>query len=998
LRLRIDPPYTAICPATAPITRPRRHRWRYRPRTPLEANSLVDDTLPLLKITGSLAGHPAIFLVDCGANNNFVDSGFAKRNSLSLAPSSSSIKVADGHRSLAQGTVLRTRCAADTSLPSSFQFASSFEATPLSGCDAILGLPWFNMVKPQFSWDQPNSVYVDIAGQPVSLRNATPQQLEQAEQAALTRRSSIIRSSVVNAIAALESPAPQRESSVVAPTEEGPQAASRDPEEERIMQEAAEQVLSTYSDVFPDKLPSALPPSRGVEHYIELIPGATPTFRRAYRLSIAETKELKVQLDELEKQGFIQRSKSPYGAPVMFVKKKDGTLRLVVDYRMLNNVTIKNRYPLPLTDELFDLVHGARYFSKIDLRTGFYQIKIADNDREKTAFLTRYGSYEFNVLPMGLCNAPATFMHLMNHTFKDYLDDFIIVFLDDILVFSKTLEDHKKHVALALERLRKSKLYAKKSKCELFKRDVEFLGHRIGAGGLRTLDDKVKAVCDWPALTSVGDVRRFMGLVGYYRKFIKDFSGIALPLTELTKSRVAFTWGPAEQEAFAKLKETIRTAPVLTLPDPKLPYVVHTDASGFAVGAVLQQDHGQGLQPVAYLSKKMLPAETRYPVHEQELLAIVHACQSWRHYLLGTPFRIMTDHKSLQHFLTQPMLSGRQARWKEVLANYDFTIEYVKGAENEVADGLSRRGDHRSSPNALATQTRQELTACHIFSAPDLGRVARERRNNVKAATEVIPRIPNLPAPNKAGAVVMPSQRCTANASTGAHCKARTAKGQYCWNHLRTHEQLRIKRSSVPRAGMGLFAERNFKPNEVVAQYTGDRVPLGDDSGGPYYLALTRGEAIDAARTNSGPGRWANDPRGTKTGANVRFCLNHRTRQATLRANKHIPKGSELLVKYGASYWNYWKPRTKTTSAVLAISSLPLADNIRQESLVDAEYQRLLGLPLPPTGPCGVKANSYTTGIEHTCRRAWICAPASWPNVTTAPPEATWDETRPLNK
>ena len=463
------------------------------------------------------------------------------------------------------------------------------------------------------------------------------------------------------------------------------------------LDQARARVVAGYRDVFEAQL--SLPPSREVDHKIELIPGAVPQSRPIIRLSTKELEELKKQLEELVAAGFIQPSKSPFGAPILFVKKKDGTMRMCVDYRALNNITIKNSYPLPLVDELFDRLQGAKYFSKLDLRSGYHQIRIDAQDVPKTAFRTRYGHFEFLVLPFGLTNAPGTFMHLMHETFREYLDDFVLVFLDDILIFSKTLEEHERHIKAVLDKLRASKLYAKESKCEFFKTEVEFLGHMVGRDGVRMMDDKVKAISEWPIPTKVGDIRAFLGTAGYYRKFIRDFSSIAAPLTELTKDAVKFEWTSKQQSAFTRLKLALQEAPVLALPDPKLPFVVHVDASGFATGAVLQQDQGKGLQPIAYLSKKMLDAETRYPVHEQELLGIIVALKSWRHHLMGAKFTItiMSDHKSLTQFKTQPLLSGRQARWQYVLANYDFNIEYIEGSKNVVADGLSRRPDHISS-------------------------------------------------------------------------------------------------------------------------------------------------------------------------------------------------------------------------------------------------------------------------------------------------------------
>ena len=418
-------------------------------------------------------------------------------------------------------------------------------------------------------------------------------------------------------------------------------------------------------------------------------------------MSASELTELRTQLDELEAAGFIQPSKSPFGAPILFVKKKDGTTRMCIDYRALNDITIKNSYPLPRIDELFDRLQGARYFSKIDLRSGYHQIRIDPGDVAKTAFRTRYGHYEFLVLPFGLTNAPATFMHLMHQSFRPFLDKFALVFLDDILIYSKTLAEHQQHVRQVLQVLRKEKLFAKESKCDFVKSEVEFLGHHVGRDGVRMMEDKVKAVQEWPTPTKVAHVRSFLGTAGYYRKFIRDFSKLAAPLSELTHDHTPFVWGDAQATAFQALKDAMQRHPVLILPDPKLPFVVHTDASGFAVGAVLMQDQGKGLQPIAYLSKKMQPAETRYPTHEQELLAIIVALKSWRPYLYGAKFTVMTDHKSLHDFKTQPRLSGRQTRWKDVIAEYDFEIDYVEGKSNVVADGLSRRVDHQHSSQLL---------------------------------------------------------------------------------------------------------------------------------------------------------------------------------------------------------------------------------------------------------------------------------------------------------
>jgi hypothetical protein len=718
----------------------------------------------LIKLTGTVAGKPASILVDCGADADFASAKFVSSlpSPPRVRPSSGTITLADGHSQSAEGVAQSVPVSI-----SSYADRLDLTITALRGYDVILGMPWLRKYNPTIDWRGATLSFVDHHGTSHVLRKAAtgatlwvdPSSSSKSNTSRSTpsvRPSSSVGLNLISAqklerhqrkgeleFACLVYPEAVHSLTAVGSSSSGsvprPSHSPRPPKSARytirlitpvhdalarghqisaaqlsqaILVEAGEvdpfevvrrRVLDPFKDVFPDDLPAGLPPSREVDHRIELIPGAVPPSRPTFRLSEKELVELKKQLEELTKSGFIQPSKSPFGAPILFVKKKDGTMRMCVDYRALNNVTIKNSYPLPRVDELFDRLQGAKYFSKIDLRSGYHQIRIDPSDVPKTAFRTRYGHFEFLVLPFGLTNAPGTFMHLMHETFREYLDDFVLVFLDDILIYSKTLEEHEVHVRKVLEALRKSKLYAKASKCEFFKTEVEFLGHHVGRNGVRMMEDKVNAVAEWPVPKNVRDVRAFLGTAGYYRKFIKDFSRIAAPITGLTKDLVKFEWTSVHQAAFDQLKTAMQSAPVLVLPDPKLPYVVHTDASGFAVGAVLMQDQGKGLQPIAFLSKKMLDAETRYPVHEQELLAIIHALSSWRHYLHGAKFKVMTDHHSLRYFKTQPLLSGRQSRWKDVIANFDFDIEYMKGADNPVADGLSRRPDHLHSSSLLSS-------------------------------------------------------------------------------------------------------------------------------------------------------------------------------------------------------------------------------------------------------------------------------------------------------
>jgi RNase H-like domain found in reverse transcriptase/Reverse transcriptase (RNA-dependent DNA polymerase)/Integrase zinc binding domain/Chromo (CHRromatin Organisation MOdifier) domain len=465
---------------------------------------------------------------------------------------------------------------------------------------------------------------------------------------------------------------------------------------ENLMQEMLDRVLEDYDDVFPEDLPAGLPPRRAIDHRIDLLPGASPPSRPAYRTSPADSLELKRQLDDLLSHGFIIPSTSAYGAPVLFVKKKDGSVRMCIDYRALNKVTERNMAGLPRMDELFDRVTGATIFTKLDLRSGYHQIRVHPEDTHKTAFVTRYGHFEFVVLPFGLTNAPATFSTLMQSVFHDYLDKFVVVFIDDILIYSKNEKEHEKHLRLVLDVLRKERLYAKKSKCEFAKREVNFLGHRISAEGISVDPEKVKAIVSWPDCKNVGEVRSFLGLAGFYRRFVERFSHHATALTQLTGKKVKWEWGEEQMLAFSTLKQAVSSAPVLITPDSSLPYTITTDASGYAVGGVLQQDQGNGLQPIAYMSKKLLPAEKNYTVGEQEQLAIITALKEWRHYLHGAKCTVVTDNKALIYLQTQKDLSSRQARWAEVLAEFDLLIVYRPGKDNKVADALSRRPDHQN--------------------------------------------------------------------------------------------------------------------------------------------------------------------------------------------------------------------------------------------------------------------------------------------------------------
>src|SRR3569833_1947630 len=381
-------------------------------------------------------------------------------------------------------------------------------------------------------------------------------------------------------------------------------------------------LLSEFSDVFQDPLPVGLTPVRAEGHSNPTKPGHPPTFRQMYRLSPLEYRELEKQVTAFLKAGILEVSTSSYGAPVLFVPKPNGRgLRLCVDYRALNSITIKNRCTIPRIDDLLDAVSGSKYFTSLDLTSGYHQVLISEEDRPKTAFRTPWGHYQFKVLIEGLTNAPATFQSVMNKIFHPFLRRFVVVYLDDILIYSKTAEEHQEHVRLVLETLRRQKFYVCESKSSFANSETRFLGHVVSAEGIRPDPKKVQSVQDWPVPANVHDVRSFMGLVNYFRKFIKDFATLAAPLTDLTRAKHSWEWTDRCEQAFLALKHCLTEAPLLISPDVSKPYEVVTDASTIGIGAVLLQDN----RPIAFESRKLSDAEKNYTTTEQEMLAVVHA-------------------------------------------------------------------------------------------------------------------------------------------------------------------------------------------------------------------------------------------------------------------------------------------------------------------------------------------------------------------------------------
>ena len=466
-------------------------------------------------------------------------------------------------------------------------------------------------------------------------------------------------------------------------------------------------------DVFDRSKAKELPPHRSYDHKIELEAGKKPPQSRLYPMSGFKLQKVKEYLDDNLKKGFISPSTAPYTSPVLFVQKHDGSLRFCVDYRKLNAITIRNRYPIPLIEETLARVIGCKYLTKLDIIAAFNKLRMHPDSEDLTTFTTSFGAFKYHVLPFGLTNGPASFQHYMNDTLFEYLNDFCQVYLDDILIYSKTEKEHKQQVRKVLLKLREAGLQVDIEKCEFHVQETTFLGLIVSTEGLRMDPSKVEAIVNWEPPTRLKEVQAFVGFCNFYRRFIKDFSKTVRPLVSLNQKDCPFQWSEACQAAFERLKSTVTSAPVLRHYDRSRPAVLETDSSDYVNGGVLSQADDDGvLHPVAFYSKNLLPAECNYEIYDKELLAIVRCLEHWRPELESTdiPVQIFTDHKSLEYFMQTKELTRRQARWAEKLADFNFKIMYRSGKSNGKADALTRM------PNSVPAD-RQDERQKHQYRA-----------------------------------------------------------------------------------------------------------------------------------------------------------------------------------------------------------------------------------------------------------------------------------------
>ncbi|KAI7933772.1 hypothetical protein MJO29_016727 [Puccinia striiformis f. sp. tritici] len=647
-------------------------------------------------------GRLARILLDTGAGSSYVSNSFVSDVGLLISRSAESFKVtgAFGDR------ISDDRLATVRFKLAEVSFAVVCRLAPLSSYDVILGRDWIASNVVSTDWST-NTWYLNShSGKVVEFHLALSSEcsiithelavMSDEDEVLLPRsirRHEFYEGARESFICLMES------EGVAGPRDDLPVGLPTVFGSDVTLQKPLQSLVTRFAEVFgPIAKVSDKP--RTIEHLVQT-GDAQPVHQPVRQLSPALLGTLKERLAGLQEAGFIRPSTSAWSSPIVMVKHPtSGKVRLCVDYRKVNALTKKDRHPLPIIQECFDSLRGARFFSKIDLQQGFHQMKIAETDVPKTAFGTKYGHFEWLVMPFGLVNAPSTFQRMMTSLLREFIDVYVQVYLDDILIYSKSESDHIRHVESVLEILRREELRCSGAKCSFGLREIQYVGHVIGYNSIRPMEEKRVSVREWPRPQTVFDVRSFLGLCGFYRRYVKNFAKIAAPLHDLTAGgvtrRQSVQWLPIQEVAFKQLKEALTSAPILLMPDALKKFVMETDASDFAVGAVLLQDGDDlVLHPVAFESCKLNKAQVNYPAQERELLAIIHAWRKWHVYLDGAVETtvVYTDHASLAYLSTQLLPTKRLLRWIEEFSEMDIEVRYKKGVDNIVPDALSRRSD-----------------------------------------------------------------------------------------------------------------------------------------------------------------------------------------------------------------------------------------------------------------------------------------------------------------
>jgi hypothetical protein len=652
-------------------------------------------------------------MVDCGATALFISERFVKMNKVHTHPLTRKIPLynIDGSRnkagSIAHFVRLRLRVG-------EVEGWKEFLVTELGPEDVVLGLPWLRSMNPAIDWAE-GTMRVDTQEGSRSKPEGRPRVEEIAANRMQRRR--WWKASV------LDDPSERLWCAAGFTYSTNLAEKAGEGKRKRTFEEIVPEEYRQYAKVFSETESERLPEHKPYDHAIDLKPETPETIRsKVYPMPVNEQEELDRFLDEHLRKGYIVPSKSPIASPVFFVKKKDGRLRLVQDYRKLNDFTVKNRYPLPLASDIINRLRQACLFTKFDVRWGYNNIRIKSGDEWKAAFTTNRGLFEPQVMLFGLTNSPATFQALMNTIFADLVAaGKVAVYLDDILVYSTTPDEHRAITHDVLQRLLAHDLYLRPEKCEFAQEQIEYLGLIVGDGKVTMDPVKVDAITSWPAPRNLRDLRAFLGFANFYRRFIKDFAKLARPLNNLTKKDTAWDWGSPQKQAFQSLKDMFSNQPILAMWEPDRPTRLEVDASGYATGGVLLQKLEDNLwHPIAFRSQSMIDAERNYEIYDKEMLAIIRALEDWRHYLEGLPqaFEIISDHRNLQYWRNAQDLSRRQARWSLYLSRFDFSLTHKPGSTNTQADPLSRIPTHLIT-DADDNQNQIVLKPKHFASAAE---------------------------------------------------------------------------------------------------------------------------------------------------------------------------------------------------------------------------------------------------------------------------------------
>ncbi|KAD5961527.1 hypothetical protein E3N88_13000 [Mikania micrantha] len=615
-----------------------------------------------LQLDGILLGIPICLLVDSGATHNFISKRLVSALAIPFTTIDGiKIRLGDGHV-----VMVTTQCQQLSVQIGPCTFVINALVFDTGSLDLILGMEWLQSLGP-VTHDWKNAwMQFTFHDSRVVLQGGGTNTHSNASLQTWLRKESKPQLTVINLLASMMTVSNSHSNSLSS-----------------SQQQSLSVLLNDFTSIF--QIPSSLPPSRSYDHQI-ILSTSDPIAVRPYRYPHIQKNEIEKQVKELLSVGMIRPSRSAYSSPVILVKKKDSSWRMCVDYRALNKVTIPDKFPIPMVEELLDELHGAKFFTKLDLKSGYNQIRMQESSIEKTAFRTHEGHYEYLVMPFGLMNAPATFQAIMNDIFKPFLRKFVVIFFDDILIYSPDWVTHLRDIQAVFQTLVLHSFFLNQKKCTFGQTSVEYLGHLITGQGVSMDPKKIEAVAQWPTPSTIKGLRGFLGLTGYYRKFIQFYGSIARPLTDFTKKN-AFVWSTQAHEAFINLKNALISAPVLALPNFSLPFTIECDASGRGIGAVLTQQQ----KPIAYFSKGLSDKNLAKSAYEREMMALVLAVQHWRPYLLGTRFIVCTDQKSLKFLLQQRVTTPDQQNWVAKLLGYNFDIQYKPGKSNKAADALSRR-------------------------------------------------------------------------------------------------------------------------------------------------------------------------------------------------------------------------------------------------------------------------------------------------------------------